>query len=59
MLFKEISSLIVLNEKTVAILTNVDANSSDADDFAFNSSCMLIKLKQEIEPSFYLLISLT
>ena len=30
------NTLIALEEKTVAILTNVDANSLDADDFAFN-----------------------
>ena len=30
------NTLIALEEKTVAILTNVDANSLDADNFAFN-----------------------
>ncbi|MFM2310944.1 MAG: hypothetical protein RLZZ04_220 [Cyanobacteriota bacterium] len=30
------NTLIALKEKTVAILTNVDANSLDADNFAFN-----------------------
>ena len=30
------NALIALQEKTVAILTNIDANSLDADNFAFN-----------------------